>query len=120
MRRILFQETDFNTLPLPPSGFKYIGFDGPTFSQKGENGQIIETVTGGATGPQGQSGPIGATGPQGASGNGGGVSLYELTYSELTTIIGSSSLIPGSYYLIGIQMVMPLLHLVIENLMYIL
>ena len=88
MRRILFQETDFNTLPSPPSGFKYIGFNGQTFSQKGEDGQIIETGTGGATGPQG------------ASGNGGGVSLYELTYSELTTIIGSSSLTPLSYYLI--------------------
>ena len=56
MRRILFQETDFNTLPSPPSGFKYIGFNGQTFSQKGEDGQIIETGTGGATGPQGASG----------------------------------------------------------------
>ena len=28
MRRILFSETDFTSLPNPPAGFKYIGFDG--------------------------------------------------------------------------------------------
>lgn len=36
MRRILFQETDFNALPNPPAGFKYIGFDGAEY-----NGQMI-------------------------------------------------------------------------------
>jgi hypothetical protein len=38
MRRILFSETDFTSLPNPPAGFKYIGFDGPNFSEKDENG----------------------------------------------------------------------------------
>ena len=84
MRRILFTETDFNSLPNPPAGFKYIGFDGPDFSEKGADGTIIPSVgptgpqgpTGpagsgdgvGATGSQGEVGPMGATGPQGEQG----------------------------------------------------
>ena len=48
MRRILFSETDFASLPNPPAGFKYIGFDGPNFSEKDENGSSIPTG-GGAT-----------------------------------------------------------------------
>ncbi len=75
MRRILFSETDFNSLPNPPAGFKYIGFDGPEFSEKGSDGSIVPSV--GPTGPQGPIGPtgpagsgdgIGATGPQGEQG----------------------------------------------------
>lgn len=64
MRRILFQQTDFSSLPNPPAGFKYIGFNGPNFSEKGEDGQINQNIGGtGATGPQGATGPagIGAT-----------------------------------------------------------
>jgi hypothetical protein len=74
MRRILFQQTDFNSLPNPPAGFKYIGFDGPNFSEKGEDGQISKSV--GATGPEG---PAGATGSQG-----GGTTSSILPYLELT------------------------------------
>lgn len=48
MRRILFQKTDFSTLPNPPVGFKYIGFNGDEFSEKDENGDNIP-VTGGGT-----------------------------------------------------------------------
>ena len=47
MRRILFQETDFASIPNPPAGFKYIGFDGPNFSEKDENG--TSTPTGGGS-----------------------------------------------------------------------
>jgi hypothetical protein len=71
MRRILFTETDFNSLPNPPAGFKYIGFDGPDFSEKGSDGTIAPSV--GPTGPQGPTGPgsgdgFGATGPEGPIG----------------------------------------------------
>jgi len=67
MRRILFQQTDFNTLPNPPAGFNYIGFDGPNFSEKSEDGQISQNIGGtGATGPQGIQGP---TGPAGSGGS---------------------------------------------------
>lgn len=48
MRRILFQETDLNSLPNPPAGFKYVGFDGSDFSIKQGDGQInsvAETIT---------------------------------------------------------------------------
>jgi hypothetical protein len=54
MRRILFQETDFSKIPNPPSGFRYIGFDGPQFTEKGEDGSIVRTS--GATGPTGPAG----------------------------------------------------------------
>ena len=60
MRRILFTETNFSTLPNPPAGFKYIGFNGPNFTIKQEGGQITESV--GATGPQGPTGPAGSGG----------------------------------------------------------
>jgi len=72
MRRILFTETDFSTLPNPPDGFKYIGFDGPNFTQQGDAGTA----------------PIG----------GGGAGLSNVSYSELTLLIGSQSLTPGTYY----------------------
>ncbi len=63
MRRILFSETDFNSLPNPPAGFKYIGFDGPNFSEKSDDGQISQSIGGtGATGPQGPTGPAGSGG----------------------------------------------------------
>ena len=58
MRRILFQQTDFNSLPNPPAGFNYIGFDGPNFSEKGEDGQVNQNV-----------GPTGPTGPTGTGGS---------------------------------------------------
>ena len=118
MRRILFQETDFNALPNPPAGFKYIGFDGPDFSIKQENGQISESIgaTGpkGATGSQGIQGPIGATGPKGATGSQGiqgiqgptgpagsvGTSsaVLDVTYSELLDLIDEGDLTPGKFY----------------------
>lgn len=72
MRRILFSETDFNTLPNPPAGFKYIGFDGPNFTSKDETGTSVPT--------------------------GGGGGLLDVSYSELTLLIGSQSLTPGTYY----------------------
>ena len=72
MRRILFSETDFNTLPNPPAGFKYIGFDGPNFTQKDDAGTATPT--------------------------GGGAGLSNVSYSELTLLIGSQSLTPGTYY----------------------
>lgn len=40
MKRILFQEIDFASLPNPPAGSKYIGFDGSNFSTKDETGSI--------------------------------------------------------------------------------
>jgi hypothetical protein len=72
MRRILFQETDFGTLPNPPAGFKYIGFDGPNFTEKDENGQSRPT--------------------------GGGNGLIDITYSEIVYAIDENELTPGSYY----------------------
>jgi len=72
MRRILFTETDFSALPNPPAGFKYIGFDGPNFSEKDENGSTTPT--------------------------GGGGGLTDVTYAEITSAISNSSLVPGSYY----------------------
>lgn len=57
MRRILFQQTDFNSLPNPPAGFNYIGFDGVNFSEKSEDGTINQSVGAtGATGPAGTGG----------------------------------------------------------------
>ena len=73
MRRILFSETDFNTLPNPPAGFKYIGFDGPNFTQKDDAGSATPT-------------------------GGGGAGLLNVSYNELTLLIGSQSLTPGTYY----------------------
>ena len=70
MRRILFSETDFSALPNPPAGFKYIGFDGPNFTQKDDTGSATPT--------------------------GGG--LLNVSYNELTLLIGSQSLTPGTYY----------------------
>jgi hypothetical protein len=72
MRRILFSETDFTSLPNPPAGFKYIGFDGPNFSEKDENGSTTPT--------------------------GGGAGLTDITYSAISTAIDNNTLIPGSYY----------------------
>jgi len=43
MRRILFQESNFTSLPNPPSGFKFIGFDGPNFSEKDDTGLVNQT-----------------------------------------------------------------------------
>ena len=40
MRRILFEQTDFASLPNPPAGFNYIGFDGEDFSEKTHGGNI--------------------------------------------------------------------------------
>jgi hypothetical protein len=82
MRRILFQETDFNALPNPPAGFKYIGFDGPDFSIKQENGQVSESV--GATGPQGPKGATGSRGATGPAGSGGSASSDRLISSNVT------------------------------------
>lgn len=72
MRRILFSETDFASLPNPPAGFKYIGFDGPNFSEKDDTGNTTPT--------------------------GGGTGLTDVTYAQITSAISNSSLIPGSYY----------------------
>lgn len=78
MRRILFTETDFSTLPNPPAGFKYIGFDGPTFTEKDDTGS--STPTGG--------------------GGGGSASFTEITYQALRTLQNGSGFNPGGYYLI--------------------
>ncbi len=72
MRRILFSETDFTSLPNPPAGFKYIGFDGPNFSEKDENGTTTPT--------------------------GGGGGLTDITYSAIRTAIDDNTLTPCSYY----------------------
>lgn len=72
MRRILFTETDFNALPNPPAGFKYIGFDGPNFSEKDEAGNTTTT--------------------------GGGGGMSDVTYSELHSKISLGQLTPGAYY----------------------
>jgi hypothetical protein len=88
MRRILFQETDFNSLPNPPAGFKYIGFDGPNFSEKGEDGETIQ-AGGGSTGAPGPQGPAGSPGPQGPAGpaGGGGGSSDRLISGDVSTIL---------------------------------
>ena len=100
MRRILFQETDFNALPNPPAGFKYIGFDGPDFSIKQENGQISESI--GATGPKGATGSQGIQGIQGPTGPAGSVgtssTVLDVTYSELLDLIDEGDLTPGKFY----------------------
>jgi hypothetical protein len=70
MRRILFQQTDFNLLPNPPAGFNYIGFDGVNFSEKSEDGKINQSV--------------GATGPTGPAGTGGSASSDRLISSNET------------------------------------
>jgi len=77
MRRILFTETDFSTLPNPPAGFKYIGFNGPTFTEKDDTG--LSTPTGGG---------------------GGSASFTEITYQALKTLQDRSELTPGGHYLI--------------------
>ena len=74
MRRILFEQTDFNTLPNPPAGFQYIGFNGPTFSQKDNNGDT--TQPGGAT------------------------ELVELTSSEAIDLLSGQGVVEGTRYLI--------------------
>ena len=71
MRRILFTETDFNALPNPPAGFKYIGFDGPNFTAKDETGISV---------------------PTGAAG------VVDVTHSNLLDMISTSDLTPGTYY----------------------
>ncbi len=40
MKRMLFQETDFSSMPNPPEGFKYVGFNGQNFTTKDETGTI--------------------------------------------------------------------------------
>ena len=40
MKRMLFQETDFTSMPNPPEGFKYVGFDGQNFTAKDETGTV--------------------------------------------------------------------------------
>ncbi len=74
MRRILFTETNLNELPTPPSGYRYIGFDGATFSIQTEVG--TEPVDPGT----------------------GGVGVTDVTYSELVSLKDSDSLTPGSFY----------------------
>lgn len=37
---MLFQETDFTSMPNPPEGFKYVGFDGQNFTTKDETGAV--------------------------------------------------------------------------------
>ncbi len=80
MRRILFQETNFNALPTPPSGFKYIGFNGPVFSEKGDDGQINQNL--GSTGATGPAGPQGIQGPTGPAGSGASASTDRLISSN--------------------------------------
>lgn len=75
MRRILFTETNLDNLPIPPAGYRYIGFDGPTFSIQSEIGTLPTSV-------------VGPTGPMGPTGTGGGEpALSEVTYSELVNMI---------------------------------
>jgi hypothetical protein len=76
MRRILFEQTDFNTLPNPPAGFQYIGFNGPTFSQKDNNGDTTQPGGGGVT------------------------ELVELTYSEAIDLLSGQDVVEGTRYLI--------------------
>ena len=76
MRRILFEQTDFNTLPNPPAGFQYIGFNGPTFSQKDNNGDTTQPGGGGAT------------------------ELVELTSSEAIDLLSGQGVVEGTRYLI--------------------
>jgi hypothetical protein len=72
MRRILFQETDFESLPNPPAGFKYIGFDGPNFTEKDDTG---------------------VSSPAGGSGG-----LTEITHSQIIDKILNSDLTTGLFY----------------------
>ena len=81
MRRILFTETNLNNLPVPPTGYRYIGFDGHTFSIQSETGTE-------ATGLQGPQGPIG---PTGSGGGGGGDVPTELWRIPFGTGTGLTS-----------------------------
>jgi uncharacterized protein YjbI with pentapeptide repeats len=75
MRRILFEQTDFNTLPNPPAGFQYIGFNGPTFSQKDNNGDTTQPG-------------VKAT------------EIVELTSSEAIDLLSGQGVVEGTRYLI--------------------
>ena len=72
MRRILFEQTDFASLPNPPAGFNYIGFNGATFSQKDDSGNTTQP--------------------------GGG--LVQLTYSESLDLLDAKGVKEGTRYLI--------------------
>ena len=72
MRRILFEQTDFASLPNPPAGFSYIGFNGATFSQKDDGGSTTQP--------------------------GGG--LVQLTYTEALDLLDAQGVKEGTRYLI--------------------
>ena len=84
MRRILFTETNLDNLPIPPAGYRYIGFDGPTFSIQSEIGTLPTSV-------------VGPTGPMGPTGS-GEPALSEVTYSELVNMIDEDELTTGKFY----------------------
>lgn len=89
MRRLLFTETNLDNLSSPPSGYRYIGFNGSTFSVQSSTDSL-------PIGIQGPQGPVGPTG----SGSGQGSSIIELTYQELYDIYQNENLSTGSYYII--------------------
>lgn len=98
MRRILFTETNLNQLPIPPAGYRYIGFDGPTFSIQSATGISPTEITGpagatGATGAEGTQGIQGATGSTGATGSGATLpsGLLILINNQETQTIGNTN-----------------------------
>jgi hypothetical protein len=75
MRRILFEQTDFASLPNPPAGFNYIGFDGEEFSEKTHGGSINPA--------------------------GGGSIVHTLTYNDFLILLSSDpGIVNGDKYFI--------------------
>lgn len=74
---------------------------GPT-GATGPAGATGPTGPAGATGPAGPAGADGAVGPAGPTGPAGGT-VTTVTYTELTTLIGSSGLTPNGVYRVAYQ-----------------
>ena len=87
-RRIILKDNELSLSPNPPSGYKFIGYSGATFSEKQSDGDIIPLVgygsgSSGTSGTNGSSGTSGANGSSGTSGTGSGYSY--LIYTALIT-----------------------------------
>jgi len=80
------------------------GAQGATGAQGAIGSQGIQGITGtgvqGAIGAQGVQGILGAQGVQGVQGLTGGAGFFSVSYSALTTLISTNSLLQGAFYLV--------------------
>ena len=102
-RRIILKDNELSLSPNPPSGYKFIGYSGATFSEKQSDGDIIPLVgygsgssgTSGANGSSGTSGANGSSGTSGANGSSGtsgtGSGYSYLIYTALITQSGGGN-----------------------------